>query len=570
MDGARVRRHSAADRLREGAEREEQLGPILAPYEPPSYARPAAHRAAKRWPYVLWGLGIVTLFCLHFPHLLADFPNHSPWMDYSKYTDEGWYGNAAIRHSLTGHWYLHGDFNPAVALPVWPLLLAGVFHFTGVSLAADRCLALAFFGLDLVLAWFVVRTQAPRGMAFLAVTLLAASPFLWAFSRLGILESPLICFLLLSWLLALRLAEAPTRARTWMLVAIGFLVCLMVLTKTTAIFVLPSTLFLVARASHRWRTAVRAVGVCVAAAVLPWCGYYFLLARPHYRVDYHYLFEANYWPEPTTFAGWVGAFWWALHGVIWVSPILCAATVAVLLLTMVPKRRSEGSVVDREEAESAVDLWRSPLTAASLLAIAGYILFIGWHDSPQPRYYQVVMYPLCFLLCVGMADLLSQRRRAMLRVGGAAAMAAGAVASTIGVIRIAGYLRHPEYSFVEAARGVARSIDAHPGPHRLLLSISGDSIELITGMPAICDDFGTWDLPYRIYNDQPGWFAEWNEIDPGTQADIETLDSIHPVASFPAFDDPDRNVLVLYRLDPLPAGRRTYSVQDEARENAGR
>jgi predicted membrane-bound mannosyltransferase len=109
-------------------------------------------------------------------------------MDYSKYTDEGWYGNAAIRYYLTGHWYLHGDFNPAVALPVWPLLLAGVFHFTGVSLVAARVLGLAFFGLNLVLAYCVVRTQAERWVALLAVTLLAASPFLWAFSRLAILE----------------------------------------------------------------------------------------------------------------------------------------------------------------------------------------------------------------------------------------------------------------------------------------------------------------------------------------------------------------------------------------------
>ena len=37
-------------------------------------------------------LGIAAVFfALHFVHLTADFPNHSPWMDWSKYTDEGWY-----------------------------------------------------------------------------------------------------------------------------------------------------------------------------------------------------------------------------------------------------------------------------------------------------------------------------------------------------------------------------------------------------------------------------------------------------------------------------------------------
>src|ERR1700739_4527611 len=89
-------------------------------------------------------------FVLHFPHLNADFPNHSPWMDWSKYTDEGWYGDAAIRHYVTGHWYWHGDFNPAIALPVWPALEWIVFRFTGVSAAAARVLTLVVFAITLV------------------------------------------------------------------------------------------------------------------------------------------------------------------------------------------------------------------------------------------------------------------------------------------------------------------------------------------------------------------------------------------------------------------------------------
>src|SRR5258708_6877369 len=86
---------------------------------------------------------------LHSLHLSADFPNHSPWMDWSKYTDEGWYGDAAIRHFQRGHWYVPGDFNPAAALPVWPLLESAVFHYTGVSLAAARALTVATFALIL-------------------------------------------------------------------------------------------------------------------------------------------------------------------------------------------------------------------------------------------------------------------------------------------------------------------------------------------------------------------------------------------------------------------------------------
>jgi hypothetical protein len=535
--------------------------------EPPSATSEPLRRAAPVL-YTLWTLGLVALFCLHFPHLLADFPNHSPWMDYSKYTDEGWYGNAAIRYHLTGHWYLHGDFNPGIALPIWPLLLSAVFHFTGVSLAADRVLGLSFFGLNLFLAYCVVRTQAQRWAALLAVTLLATNPFLWAFSRLAILEPPLICFLLLSWLLALRLPRASRRTQTPILIAIGILMCLMVLTKTTALFILPSTLYLIAHA-YGFRRSLRPTAIATTATALPWCAWYFLLVRPHYRVDYQYLFDANHWPQPTTLGGWLAAFWYALHGTFWISSPLCLAAVAVLLLPLVPTTTVQSKVRPSGQ-DSGQNLWCNPVIVASLLAAAGYIFFAGWHNSPQPRYYETVIYPLCFVLALGTADLLRRSRPLLLRIGGAAALAVIVIVSASGTFRIAGYLRHPEYTFLNAARGITQFIDRHPGPHRLLLSISGDNIHLVTGLPAICDDYGTWDLPYRIHNYQPGWFATWNEVDPGTLLDLQTQYSLERVADFPAFDDPDRNVLILYRMIPVPTSRQTYNPQQEIADNAGK
>jgi len=102
--------------------------------------------------YGLWLAGIAALFALHAVHLRADFPNNSPWMDYSKYTDEGWYGKAAIEHYVLGSWYVHGDFNPSVALPVLPVMEFVLFRFTGVSLVAARLLVLGLFATNLLLA----------------------------------------------------------------------------------------------------------------------------------------------------------------------------------------------------------------------------------------------------------------------------------------------------------------------------------------------------------------------------------------------------------------------------------
>ncbi len=515
----------------------------------------------KRAFYAAWVIGIFALFCLHFPHLLADFPNYSPWMDYSKYTDEGWYANAAIRYHLTGHGYLHGDFNPAVALPVWPLLLTGLFHFTGVSVAATRSLILVVYGLNLLLVWRIVRTRTrPPWVALLAVTVLVSSPFLFAFSRLALLEPLLITILLLSWLLALRLPASNARTHAVILIAIGVLLWLLILTKTTAIFILPSTIYLITHAfGFRLRASIHALSISAVSAAVPWSLWYFLLVRPHYRVDYHYLFAANEWPQPTTFSGWIAAFWYALHGALWISPALCALAVFLLLLAMIPVPPSSGAA-HRSRA------W--PLIIASLLAAGGYIFFAGWHNSPQPRYYEVVIYPMAFVLALGTADLLCRPR--FFRLAGAAALLTLAAVSIHGIFQIADYLRHPEYTWLNAAQGLTRVIDQHPGPHRLLLSVSGDEITLLTHLPAICDDYGTWDLPYRIHQYRPGWFATWNDIDPGTLADIETLYSLERVAQFPAFDDPDRNLLVLYRLLPLPPNRQTYQTREETADNAAK
>ena len=196
-------------------------------------------RSSKRWGYAVWLVLIGGFAVLHALNLRADFPNHSPWyMDWAKYTDEGWYGNAAIRAHLFGHWYLPGDFNPAPAAPVWPFLEWVLFFFTGVTIQAARGLAVAFFFVNLVLSYMLLRTRGPRWMALLALSLLATSPFLYCFSRLATLEPMLIAFTLASLNLAVRLPRLrrPLWASAW----IGLLFTLMMLTKATALFLLPA------------------------------------------------------------------------------------------------------------------------------------------------------------------------------------------------------------------------------------------------------------------------------------------------------------------------------------------
>jgi 4-amino-4-deoxy-L-arabinose transferase-like glycosyltransferase len=517
--------------------------------------------------YALWIACLLALFGLHFVHLLADFPNNSPWMDYSKYTDEGWYASAATRFWLTGHWFQRGDFNPAVALPVWPLLMAVVFRFTGVSLLAARAVAVGLFGVNLLLSYRILRTQAARWVALLAVTLLVTSPFLFAFSRLAILEPLVTCFQLLSWALALEMRGATGRGRVLLAGGIGVVLCLMVLTKTTGIFLIPSTLFLLVVRCGSRREALRAVAVASATGIAAWCSWFFLAVRPHHLGDYRYFFEANTWPQPEGVMGHMAAYWYALHGMLWISPILAIMAAVLLALCLIPGHSPEESAEARPDARP---LWRNAIAVACLVAAGGYVFFIGAQNHPQPRYYETVDYPLCWLLALAVAALGSPRRAWPLRIAGAMGLAVLAGVCVAGTVTITGYVRHPEYSWLSATRGIEQYIQTHPAPNRVILSISGDDLSLMTHLPAICDDFGPWDLPYRIHVYQPSWYAAWNDLDPGTVEDLSTQYSLEPVASFPAFDDPDRNVLVLYRMVPLPPRRRNYAGSEEERDNRGK
>ena len=482
---------------------------------------------------------IAALWALHWVHLRADFPNNSPWMDYAKYTDEGWYGKAAMGATLFGRWYMPGDFNTAVALPVWPALEWVIFQVAGVTAVAARGLALVVFAANLLLSYALLRTaKAGRLAAAGGVLLLAGSMFLWAFSRLAILEPLLTFWTLAGWLLALRLHGWPrSRGRTAALLGVGLLGCLAILTKTTALFLLPATgAILCWGAGWRLRAALADCAVALAGGLLPWLAYFLFFAR-RYLVDYRYLFTSNIWTQPKGLHDRLLAYWWAAHGLLWVGPWLVCTLLVLLGIGLALSRPFR----------------RAPLVHASLLAAAGYIFFTGWHNSPQPRYYMVLAYPVVFVTVLA-AQALAARSRVL--AGLAVAMLA--IIFVRDVKASAWFAFHPEYTLLRAAQGITEYIDAHPDEgKRLLLSISGDEITLLTHLPAICDDYGTADLPDRIARYRPGWYAEWNQLDPGTLEDIHAAGyRLEAVAHWHAFDDEDRDDLILYRMQPAATTNR--------------
>ncbi len=496
-------------------------------------------------PVELFLLGTAAVFFVfHVVHLRADFPNHSPWMDWAKYTDEGWYGDAAIRHFQRGNWYVPGDFNPAVALPVWPLVESFVFHFTGVNIEAARALAGGIFALILLCVYFLVRRwqreSGKEGWSSLSpatsVLLLAVSPFCYAFGRMAILEPMLILLTLLSLLAAsyLPATESETR-RVGPIMALGLLLPLMVLTKTTAIFLFPCIAWLVfARSGYRLRETQRVAVPILALAAAIWGTYYGLFVRPHFLSDYRYLFSANDYTGITS----QNAFQVLCHTVhdgLWLGHILYPMALMAAVAALLIKPR----------------LLRNPLLPALLLWAVGYASFIAYHGNLQPRYYLVIVVPVTLLTVIVFENFSATLRRPLAPVMGVVCATALTVVAMTDARRTLGYVCHPEYTFASAADRIHQIVASDHTHNSLVLSISGSDLSLMTGLPSICDDFGTMELADRVESYHPGWYVAWNQVDDDKMDALTPIYRLNRVASFPAMDDPERNLLILYRLDPI-------------------
>jgi hypothetical protein len=508
-------------------------------------------------------LAAAVFLSFHALHLSADFPNHSPWMDWAKYTDEGWYGDGAIRYFQRGHWYVPGDFNPAAALPVWPLLEAALFRLTGVSLTAARALTVAIFAFILLASylllrrWHILSNQTDQKSAIslapaVAVLLLAVSPFCYVFTRLAILEPLLVLLTLLallaaSYTTAPEQGTAPTALSTLLrqalpVIALGLLLPLMVLTKTTAVFLLPSITWLLwARAGYRIRPFLW-LGLPVAAlAAVTWLSYYVFIVRPHFLSDYHYLFSANAYTgiTPSTVLSVLAD---TIVDGLWIGNLLYPLALIAAVTALIVRPR----------------LLRNPLIPALLLWAAGYAAFLAYHNNLQPRYYFVIAIPLTLLVAVVCEGFWARTRHRLVsplgRLGLATIAAAIAILTVTDARQTLHYVRNPDYTFTSAAAQIHKIVSSDPTHSPLILSISGSNLSLMTGLPSICDDFGTMDLAVRVRAYHPGWYVTWNQVDDDKMDALAPLYHLQRVAAFPAMDDPERNLLILYRLDPATPG----------------
>jgi len=478
-------------------------------------------RIAERWLHWAFLFLALALCLTRFAYLRADFPNHSPWMiDQAKFTDEGWWASAAVRHFLIGHWQVPGDYNPAAVVPVWPALLTLVFQVTGVSLIAVRAVSVSVSIATVALVYLLVRRyDVSRTLAALAALLLAASSFAFAFSRLATLDTIIV----FEWTLLMWASSYAASGRVWPLLALGIGIPVIVLTKTTAIVSLPAVFWLL------WKKSPRAIPAVIAMAGIVLAAYLAIILKSSYADDFHFFFDINALADVAI--GQTGSYLLQLfRNGMWIDRILYPAALAVFLLSLLWRRQ----------------LWRNPLFTACWIAFLGNAIYIlRRQDDYAPRYFLVMLVPVIITLIIALQEWkIRNRNLASLLV------ATLGVAVVLDTIQVVGFLAHRQYQFYGAAKSIQAIVDANPSAHRLLLGSSGDQLALMVGIPSINDGYSNQDLDKKVLAYQPGWYVGWNDLD---QDILNSLSAyrLDEVANFPVFDREDRDRLKLYRMVPL-------------------
>ena len=471
------------------------------------------------------------LYALMFLHLLADFPHGAPWSDMSKTTDEGWYSGGALHHFVFGHWYLRDAFNPAVAMPMWPLMLGGWFSVAGVGMLQARLLTVLLYGVSLLLMVKLLREERCGWLTCAgAALLMSANPFCYVFDRMALLEPASVFW----WVLGLWIAGKAAAGRWWRAVATGVAIVAMVWTKTTAIALVVSILyFLYARAREQGRPWIRPVVTATTTALAVWCVYFFAWVRPRYLLDFKFVFAINNYRSHLTILP--ATLWQTLVSGLWINSVLFPLGLIVVVVAVIWMRT----------------VWRKPLFSSAVLAGGMDLVFILYHGNFQPRYYLVVAMPLVIVVAMGLEELWRNELKGMAVAGGVVVFGLALVMS----VRTLGYALHPTYTHRDMAMAVAERMRAGGNAAPVLLGDGADDISLFTGVRGIAF-YSPNGLQPLVGRYQPGWMGAWLDWDEDFVRQVSPGYALEPAASFRVYEDqPKHNIFVLYRM--LPSGSRS-------------
>lgn len=183
------------------------------------------------WP--LLGAILLLALLLRIADLRADPPPDLSW-SFAPYTDESLNTYSARNLTLFGNWQ-KDDFLPFCIYPLVNILVALVFKFLGIGFVQVKLISVLSGVLVVLTMALLIRSAAQETAALLTGLLLALSYPLVMYSRLGLVETTQILFLLLTVLFWVKSLEKPVL----MFPAGFFAFTTFLLVKISAVFLLP-------------------------------------------------------------------------------------------------------------------------------------------------------------------------------------------------------------------------------------------------------------------------------------------------------------------------------------------
>jgi 4-amino-4-deoxy-L-arabinose transferase-like glycosyltransferase len=466
---------------------------------------------------------VIALLGLRLWHIQSDFPGyHFYSQDGAKFTDEGFYTGAALHHLLLGHAYIPGGWNPGVFMPVWPLMVGAIFHFTGISVVAARSLAVMCTWISVLLAYAVARQYRSHMFASIAALLLAANALGFFFARLAILEPAFVMFLLLT----IYLAGKVKPGNYALAIFVGIIFTIATLTKTTGPFVLPAILYPIWARNREQRSAAWKLLAVTVGVVFLFLGYAKFVWSHYYLTDSQIILAMN--PLAQIEHSLPRLLRFFFRGT-WVDPVLFP--IALL-----------GSIAATFRLRF---LWSDTLFVTAFLWEAGYAAFIVFHYDGPPRYFSVLIIPTIWLALIFMEWLWQERRPVALLL-----TTCVAISFVWNLAYVADYLAHPRYTLLDASMEIKQAIETDTTSNKLLIGRGADEISLLSGGLPTMDSDGAMPLAEKISVYHPGWLMRWMPDTPQRLISVKMKTRVVEQARFHVFNPTEHATVVLYKLLP--------------------
>jgi hypothetical protein len=427
-------------------------------------------------------LGIVGLFLiLRFVGLEADAPFGLTWSG-ALFTDEGWYSNAAVRDANGLPWYVYGDFNPAVSMPLGQVVMRGVFEVAEPGLLIARATVAAATAMA-ILVWFeIVRRSHGTEAAVITALILSVSSFYFGFSRLAFMEHLGLLFAALC-LFLLTFARSD-RWNVGISAAAAHLACAAVLVKANMVFVVPAGLVLILLQSGSLRRALAASTTFVAAFSFIVGGYQ-VIARHFFALDLAYFRAINLeFRSIGSVREWLAN---VLEKLAQLSSSLGAPLTSFIALVVLL-----GLMSDRK-------LWRAPLFVVSIVWIT-FSIGLASVINHAPLRYMIPLFPAVAILAGVSFARLRQGRYWQMPVVVALVYSIGLGALVFESARNLRYLTSLEHTFLDMVRDVAATARDDVGADRepILIGSFADTVALETGIKSVNSEFGLLPIHSRI------------------------------------------------------------------------